>query len=73
MSFPRHEDAIVHREENDDTLMVVRETAGISLMVDIHTKQDDGEWGAPNPSDDGTRQLVKPSMLLGEYRLGRNL
>jgi hypothetical protein len=63
-TFPRHEEDIVHREDNGDTLLVVRETAGTSLMVDIHTKQSDGEWGAPNPADGGTRHLAKPSMLL---------
>jgi len=65
MTFPRNEDSIVYQTESDNYLTVVREIPGTSVLVDVHERQPDGSWSKP------TRSLVKPSMVTGEYRMGR--
>lgn len=50
---------------------LIVEQKGLSFKSVVCVEQDDGTMGAPVSAEGGTLNLLKPSMLLGEYRVQR--
>ncbi|AGM11548.1 hypothetical protein M199_gp118 [Halogranum tailed virus 1] len=77
MSHNVPEDKIIARKEGHingrKVEHLIVDVPGLSFKSLVCIEQDDGTMGAPVSADNGAIALLKPSMLMGEYRLGRNL
>ena len=51
---------------------LIVEQPGLSFKSVVCVEQEDGTMGRPVSADDGTLNLLKPSMLLDEHRVQKS-